>query len=80
MFGLFKKSKLHRTARIPDCKPFVVDYRTKHPLFLYRHLHKKMIECIEAFFEGYPEDKYIFYPPWDEFSDRFYDLREMFLE
>jgi len=50
MFGLFKKHKYHHLAEIPKQREFIVDYRTKHPLFLYRHLHKKMIEVIEAVF------------------------------
>lgn len=80
MFGLFKKSKYHHLAGIPKRREFILDYRTKHPLIPYRYMHKKMVECIGAFFEGYPEDKYIFYPPSEVFSDRFYDLREKFLE
>jgi len=79
MFGLSKKYKLHHSVHITPPKEFVLDYKTKYPLTLYRHMHKKMIECIEAFFEGYPEDKYIFYPPDYEFCDSFFDLREEFL-
>lgn len=80
MFGLFKKSKYQHLVGIPKRREFVLDYRTKHPLILYRYMHKKMVECIGAFFEGYPEDKYIFYPPSEVFNDRFFDLKEKFLE
>lgn len=52
----------------------------KYALFTYRHLRKKMGEVLEAVFGGYPENKYIYYPPDDELSDYFSDIRNRFLE
>jgi hypothetical protein len=80
MFGVFKKSKFHHQAEFPKRREFIVNHETKYPLFLYRHLHKKMIEVIEAVFGGYPKDKYIFYPHSDWLCDRFEDVRSRFLE
>jgi hypothetical protein len=79
MFNFFSKNRNNFMILSKD-REFVIDHKTKYPLFLYRYLHQKMITVIDAVFGGYPENKYIFYPPDDDLSDYFNEIRDKFLE